>query len=261
MPQDYYLGYYFYAPRGRFEACGMFSSSHIISASICFIVAIVSAVLFIKKSNISLRILYKISAVLLTLLEVIKIAHSFIYGDYYLDAWFPISYCGLLIFALWFAGFGKSFLKTAGEAFIAYGCPIAGIIFLIFPTTSLMSFPIWHYFSLYSLLFHGVMIFLGIVQLNKESRLSINNYASYICFVALFSIISIILNSIFNCNLMNLREPYNIPVELIQNVYSFSKHAYTLMVVTVYILIPLIVGFLANKIKPQKSQINSFIER
>ncbi len=229
----------------------MFSSAHIISASIYFIAAVFLALIFIKKVNSPLRTLYRTSAVSLTVLETLKIAHSFIYGDYYLDAWFPISYCGLLIFALWFAGFGKSYLKLAGESFIAYGCPIAGIIFLIFPTTSLMSFPIWHYFSLYSLLFHGVMIFLGIIQLSTETKLTLRKYTSYIFFVSSFSIISIILNSIFECNLMNLREPYNVPVELIQNVYSFSVYAYTLMVVTVYILIPLIVGFICNKIKPK----------
>ena len=254
MPQDYYLGYYFYAPRGKFEACGMFSASHIISASICFIAAVICALIFIKKSNASLRRIYKTTAISLSVLEAIKILHSFIYGDLYLDAWFPLSYCGLLIFAAWFAGFGSSYFKTAGETFIAYGCPIAGIIFLIFPTTSLMSFPIWHYFSLYSMLFHGLMIFLGIVQLNAEKSLDLKRYLSYAFFVALFSIISIILNSIYNCNLMNLREPYNVPVELIQSVYSYSECAYTLMVISVYAIIPIVSGFFSNKLFINKSK-------
>lgn len=252
MPNNYHIGYYFFAPRGRFEACGMFSIPHILSAFVCFVCAVLLAIYFLKKTTMQLNKLYRISAIVLTVLEAVKIAHSFIYGDLYLDAWFPLSYCGLLIFALWFVAYGKSYLKTAGEAFIAYGCPIAGIIFLIFPTTSLMSFPIWHYFSIYSLFFHGMMIFLGILQLHSEKRLSLKIYLSYTAFVLCFSCISILLNSIYNCNLMNLREPYNIPVDLIQNVYSFSKHAYTLMAVVAYALIPIIIGFITNKIKPNK---------
>lgn len=252
MPQtiDYHFGYYVFAPQGRFEPCGMFTFDHIVASIICIILIIVSLTLY-KKGLIKVPIsnIIRFCAISLTCLEIIKIAHSFIYGDIYLDAWFPLSYCGLFIFALWMAGFGEKRSKRIGEIFIAYGCPFAGVAFLIFPTTSLMLYPIWHYFSLYSLLFHSLMIFVGIILLFKENRFSKNDFLYYAFFVIVFATPAIVLNTLFNCNLMNLREPYNIPIDVIQLMYTFSEALYTIAVIVVYMLIPLVVAFVSKKIK------------
>ena len=248
------LGEYIFAPNGRFEPCGMFTPNHIIASCVCLIV--VSALIFLqRKKHIKLNKdkTFKFCAMLLTILEVIKISHSFIYGDYYLDAWFPLSYCGLFIFALWMAGFGHGRIKRMGEVFIAYGCPCAGIAFLIFPTTSLMIFPIWHYFSLYSLFFHSLMIFIGIFALSFENRFDLDSFLNYAVFVITFAIPSVISNSTFNSNLMNLREPYNIPIQFLQKIYSSCNICYTLLVVFGYMLVPIVMAFVFRKIKKPNS--------
>ena len=252
--ENFLITKYFFAPSGKFDACGMFTSQHIIATLIC--VALIAVCLFIvfKTNRLNICKLLRYSAVILTILELIKISHSFIYKDMHLDAWFPLSYCGLFIFALWMAGFGKNHIKRAGEAYITYGCPIAGICFLIFPTTSLMSFPIWHYFSLYSLLFHSIMIFIGMLYLLKEIRLTKITYISYISFVFPFSALAIILNRIYNCNLMNLREPYNIPIIFLQNLYSDTPWLYTISVLFGYSIIPFVVGIICKKIKLQATK-------
>lgn len=250
MPSDYYFGYYFYAPNGRFEPCGMFTLQHIIAAFICIAVIIASFVIFKEKLKGSAKTkVIRATAIILTILESIKIAHSFIYSNLNLDAWFPLSYCGLFIFASWMSGFGKSHLKRAGETFIAYGCPIAGIAFLIFPTTSLMSYPIWHYFSMYSLLFHSAMIFTGIIFQKEEPMLTKYSYICYAGYVLVFCIIAISLNCIFCSNLMNLREPYNIPISFLQNLYSTFNFGYTILVVVAYLAMPLLMGIICGKIK------------
>ncbi len=247
---EYHLGYYFFAPQGRFKPCGMFTADHIVATLIC-ITIVASLLIFFRKSALKLNKLRLIrtGAVTLSILEIIKISHSFIYGDYYLDAWFPLSYCGLFIFALWMAGYGKNRLKQVGEAFIVYGCPFAGMAFLVFPTTSLMIFPIWHYFSLYSMFYHSLMIFVGITLLLNEPKLDKNSFVSYAMFVITFAIPAIIMNSIFECNLMNLREPYNIPIQPLQNIYSNLPTLYTVLVVIVYMCIPFITLLFTRKKK------------
>ncbi len=252
MPQEiqYHLGYYFFAPQGRFEPCGMFTSDHIIASLIS--IAIVLTLLLINKKRVLVlnkQRTLRVCAVLLTALEIIKISHSFIYGDYYLDAWFPLSYCGLFIFALWMAGYGKKRIKRIGEVFIAYGCPFAGVAFLIFPTTSLMIFPVWHYFSIYSLFFHSLMIYIGLTLLFDEEIFNTNSFLNYLFFVFIFAIPAITLNCIYGCNLMNLREPYNIPIQSLQNIYMSHNFLYTVLVLFLYSLIPLIVGFVTRKIR------------
>lgn len=241
MPSDYRFGYYFFAPNGRFEPCGMFTLPHIIAVIACLAIVLIA----ITKTRNKLcedfiQKLLRTNSIILTILEIIKICHSFIYGDLYLDAWFPLSYCGLFIFALWMAGFGKGHIKNAGESFIAYGCPIAGIAFLIFPTTSLMSYPVWHYFSLYSLFFHSLMIYTGLSLLYDRTKFKSSVYISYVLFILPFSMIAVIMNSIYGCNLMNLREPYNIPIDFLQNLYANFNIGYTVLVVFIYLLIPLI---------------------
>jgi hypothetical protein len=246
---EYYLGYYFYAPQGRFGSCGMFTLEHIISAIIC-IFAVVCLLVFLYKRNVGEGFnqkIVRISAISLTVLEILKISHSFIYGDYHLDAWFPLSYCGLFIYALWMAGFGKGKVKRCGEVFIAYGCAFAGLMFLIFPTTSLMLFPIWHYFSIYSLLFHSVMMFVGIRLLLTENKFNKSTYLYYFAYVLFFAIISIVMNSIFDCNLMNLREPYNIPIQILQDIYNAFNYAYTVIGLIIYMLVPLLMAAVFGK--------------
>ncbi len=251
MPPEngYSLGYYIYAPQGRFEPCGMYTLEHIITALLCFSAVIL--LLFVTKKQVfgetEKKRLIRRTAIILTVLEAIKITHSFLYGDVHLDAWFPLSYCGLFIFALWMAGYGRGMIKRAGEVFIAYGCAFAGLMFLIFPTTSLMLFPIWHYFSLYSMFFHSVMIYIGIKLLIKERKFSKPTYLYYFFFVLFFALISITMNCIFGCNLMNLREPYNIPIQLLQNIFQAFPPAYTAIGLVIYMLVPLLMAAIFGK--------------
>ncbi len=239
---------HFFAPRDSFEPCGMFTSNHILSAILCIVsVFIVFWIFQIKNVKINKTKVIRSLAFIITILECIKIAHSFYYGYLYLDSWFPLSYCGLFIYALWIVGYGKSSIKRAGEIFIAYGCPVAGVLFLIFPTTSLMSFPIWHYLSLYSLLFHTLMIFCGMILLCSEPKLNKFTYLHYIVFITVFSIVAITLNCIYGCNLMNLREPYNIPIGFLQNLYANSKIGFTLFAYFIFAIIPFVSNLLFLK--------------
>ena len=243
MPaESYYFGYYFFAPNGRFNPCGMFTAGHIFAAAIC-IAAVIFALYFTKNSTNHSKLLRR-SAIIITILESVKISHSFIYGDFYLDAWFPLSYCGLFIFALWMAGYGKGVLKRTGEVFIAYGCAVAGLIFLICPTTSLMMYPLWHYFSVYSLFFHSMMIYVGITLLKKEKRFIKREFALYAIFVIVFSVPAYVLNTIYGSNLMNLREPFNVPIEILQILHEKLPFIYSLFVVSVFLLIPVVTAFL-----------------
>ncbi len=241
MPSDYYIGYYFFASEGRFKPCGMFTKSHIIALLVCISLIILSISITRNKMNdISVLHFTKSLAVILTVLEAIKISHSFLNGNIRLDAWFPLSFCGLFILSLYMSGFGKSWIKDMGDVYISFGAPIAGLTFLISPSTSLMSFPVWHYFSLYSLVYHSLMIYTGIIYLKNGFKLNKKSYSDYFKFFAVFSAFAIILNTVFGSNLMILRTPYNIPVGFIQLIYIESPGVYTFFAIFVYLILPFI---------------------
>lgn len=243
------LGDHIFAPGGKYPPCGMFTLPHIIAAAMCFALVVLAISAFKRKADEGkLRLLCKIIAPVITVLELIKIAHSFFYRNFNLDSWFPLSFCGLFIFAVWVSGYGGSKLKAVGDVFIAYGCPVGGIAFLIFPTTSLMSFPIWHYLSLYSLFFHSAMLFFGVLFLINEKKLNKKRYLTYAVFILIFSFIAIVMNAVWGCNIMNLREPYNIPIALLQNIYTKFPPLYTVLALFIYLLIPAVVGGVSGKL-------------
>ncbi len=247
----------FFAPQKVFEPCGMFTTSHIIAVFVCVAIVVVAfSIIHIKKYTINKTKTIRWLAFLISILECIKITHSFYYGYSYLDSWFPLSYCGLFIYAMWMVGYGKGFIKRSGEIFIAYGCPVAGVLFLIFPTTSLMSFPVWHFLSLYSLFFHTLMIFVGISSLYSEPKINAKTYLQYILFITVFSVIAITLNSIYGSNLMNLRKPYNIPILFLQNLYSTSKIGFTAFTYFVFSIIPFVTNFLFPKKRKKLFNLN-----
>jgi hypothetical protein len=62
------------------------------------------------------------------------------------------------------------------------------------------------------------------------------------------------MNSIFGCNLMNLREPYNIPIQLLQDIYNAFNPAYTIIGLVIYMLVPLLVAGIFGKFKEKKKE-------
>lgn len=230
----------FFAPIGRFEPCGMFTPAHIISMFLCF-TGIAGLTLHLSRFRAAEKkraCTLFITAVILTLMEFGKIAFKFATGETYLDAWVPLSYCSLFLYALWTCLYGGGAAKEAAEVFIAYACPVAGTLFLIFPTTSLMSYPIWHYLSLHSLVYHSLMVIIGLSFPAEKKHLDKRSYGAYISFLLIFSVIAVAMNFAFGCNLMNLREPYNIPIAFLQRIWQTVPWLYTALAFTGYLAIP-----------------------
>lgn len=234
-----YLLNQFWSPRKLYEPCGMFTNGHI--QLLLLSMFILSILLFKSKKITDSQIIKvtKVFAVLISVLEVIKIYFNFHYGYTWINAWFPMSYCSLFIYALWLSGYGKGKYKKMGEGFIAGVAIVAGGTYLLIPSTALTMYPVWHYLCMYSMLFHTLMIYMGILYIwKKEINLNMSIYKMYSAFFILFATIAITLNSVFKSNLMFFREPSSIPVPLLHTLYNNSKLGYTFLVFTVYLFIP-----------------------
>ncbi len=245
----------FWAPRKAYKPCGMFTYGHIILLLPC--IALLNGLLHISKKITSQRILVitKVLAVLLTILEGIKIYFNFYWGYTWLNAWFPISYCSIFIYALWLSGFGKGKWKKAGDAFVAGGGIIGGIAFLLFPSTSLVIYPVGHYLCLYSMIFHTLMVYMGIIYICKLNiKLDKSLYMKYVAIYLFFAIFAIVFNTNFGSNLMMLREPANIPIPFLHELYSSTPWGYTAIVFLAYLFGPYGVTSYISKLI-QKKQI------
>lgn len=232
-----------FAKPGTYPVCGMFNITHIVASTICFI-AVITAVIFsrgITKDKITKFI--KITAISITILEIVKMAFNIYYeGLNYLNNIIPLHFCSLFIYSLWMAGFSKGKLKKVGESFLAGGCIIAGGFFLIMPSSSLLVFPIFHYQCLYSLLFHSLMLYVGLIYFIKGFfHLNIKNYVYYVIFCSIFCILAFLINEITGLiknvnttNLMFLREPWGLPLDFLFKIHSVHPYLYSICIYIAY---------------------------
>ena len=222
------------------NACGLFTPAHIISSTICIVIVIALAILLRSISDKVLKLLTRVLSIIISVLEVIKITFKLIIGEgAYIDHYLPLFYCSLFIYALFMCGFGKGIIYKIGCTFLQAGCVFAGLIFLIYPTTSLPDYPVYHFVSIYSAIFHSSMALLGFLYLRKQYvKFDKISYFYYVIFVSVPIVISLILNPICKSNLMLIDNPVNIPVAFIKAIYEFSPFLYTACTCLLYLSIP-----------------------
>lgn len=244
-----------FLPRGEGEACGMFSLPHIISL---VIILIIIGIALYKCKNLEENNVIKITkifAIILTILEIIKITYNLYYGYNNLDNYFPLSFCSLFIYSLYLYSYGSNIFKKLGQNFIVGGAVFAGLAFLVFPTTSLTMHPIYHYLSIYSMIYHGAMVYIGLlIYINNLYKFNIKNYIIYISYCIFFMAIAIILNTIYNSNLMFLSMPFNIPIKMFDYLYNINNVIYTISIIIVYLVVPYLLMFLTHKVVKKCSE-------
>lgn len=254
----------FFAPLDAYQPAGMFTPQHLVALLCCLLLV---SLFLIKSKQMSQETLMKLTkgmAFLITTLELIKISYNFYYGYTWLDAWFPLSYCSLFIYALWFSGYGKGHVKKIGDAYIGIGCLLGGLGFLFVPTTSLMRYPIWHFLSLYSLLFHTIMVYFGVMYL-RQQKVTINRQSIlyFTSFFLSFALISISINGLAGSNLMILREPYQVPFQWVRVLQQNSQVSYTILAMLLYLVGPISGSWIVSQILMKRDflKINKQITR
>ena len=77
---------------------------------------------------------------------------------------------------------------------------------------------------------------------------TLENCRYYAPFVASACILSIILNLIFNANLMIMRNPVNIPIGFVNDIYEACPPVFTVLAFLAYIIIPYLVAIAVYRI-------------
>lgn len=229
----------FWAPRDVYAPTGMFTKGHLTLLILCL--ALLAVLLRESKTMTKGQVikLTRVLAVLMTVLEGTKIFFNLSKGYTWINAWMPIAYCSIFMYALWLSGYGKGVWKQYGDSFLAGAGIIAGASYLLFPSTSLMMYPMWHYLCLYSMFFHTLMIYVGLLYLKKlEIQLDWALYCKYTKLYLVFAAIAVWCNTLYDSNLMLLRHPFQIPVKLLHTLYERSPWGYTGLVFFVYLIVP-----------------------
>lgn len=237
----------FFAKTEECSACGLFGIEHGI-LSVLTLLGIVIALKYTKinrKEDIK-RIILK-STIILWVLEIAKIIFNIWAGNRNnLNTYIPIYYCSILLYAGILSSFCKGRVQRIGDVFIAVGGAIAGIIFIIFPTTSLQIYPMWHFITVQSFFYHGVMIYLAVL-INQYHYIELEkkDIIYYASLVIVISLIALFINKLYGSNLMFISQNY--PETGIRYLYKLCGKYFTLVMILGQAILPFYISYFLNK--------------
>ena len=210
------------------KPCGMFSIEHFILLTITLICVAIALKYTKNIREEKIKKTIKKTTIFLWILEIIKIVFNIKnYGFSAVNKYVPLYFCSLILYAGIFSGYCKGTLKKMGDVFLSTGGIIAGLIFLIYPLTSLTTYPILHYISLQSFILHGIMLYIGLLMLiTKYTTIEKRDIIYYSAIIVIISGIAYIVNLKFGSNLMFISENY--PGTYIETIYNNTGRFFTL---------------------------------
>ncbi len=233
----------FFSKPGDYKACGLFSLEHfflIFATLVCVAIALKKTVH--KSKNEVYKIIKKLT-IAVWILEIVKILYTVGYLKLTdVKEWLPLYYCSLLLYASFLSSFTKGTFKRMGDVFLATGSLVGGIVFILLPTTSLPKYPAFHFISIHSFFFHGVMVYLTIlinkthyIELEKQDVMYFASLVGIICLLAL------VVNLEFNSNLMFISE--NFPHTPIEIIYKLTGRYFTPLMILGQMFLPFFVVY------------------
>lgn len=238
-----------FAEMGEYEACGIFTKGHFILATITIVAIYIALKCSINKSKEVIHNIIKWLTIDILVMEILKIIYNIKHNSIYdVNTYVPLYYCSMLLYAGILSSFGKGVLKKIGDVSLASGAAIGGIVFIIYPSTSLPIYPAFHILSIHSFLFHGVMIYLGIlVNKTKYVELKKEDIKYFTSLIGTMSVIALIVNKFFNGNLMFISNNFpNTPIEILYKITN-GGILYSLIMIVVQMTIPFYISYYVVK--------------
>ena len=189
---------------GEYEPCGIFTIGHFSLILITLIVIFIALKKTVNKNKEQVYKIIKYTTIIAYILEVVKIIFNIKQNSFKaVNTYLPLYYCSILLYAGALSSFTKGTLKRVGDVCLATGSIVGGIVFMIYPSTSLPIYPAFHILSIHSFLFHGAMVYLGIL-INKTRYIELkkSDIKYFASLVLCMSILALIVNKLFDGNLM-----------------------------------------------------------
>lgn len=213
-----------FSKSGTYPPAGMFTWAHL-GLVLFFTTLAVLVFIFTRKWNKGkiMRFLQVLSIILITL-EIFKIIwniSSYGFSVSTMNKYTPLYYCSLFLYALPLFAFGKGSLAHASRAWLVYGGIIAGVAFLIYPSSSLLEYPFFHFLSLHSIFFHTFLVLTSVILLYHKLYVPrFRDFGPFLYFSFYFMALAFFLNKTLGLNLMFLEAPLALPFFEVLNAFS-----------------------------------------
>lgn len=233
------------------EPCGIFTPTHLVVTAFCVLALVVALYFSRNLTEKQLDRVVRIIAFPIAALECCKIVFNWVNGGLVPKHWLPLTFCSFAIYAYFMIGFGRGRVHEIGKGFMCGGGIIGGLTFLLYPMTSVAHYPMFHLLSCYSMLYHTVMMYVGIVYVQngfyrygKKGYLQFLQFAGPACLLALsVNVVYSFFDVVENCNMMFLSHPSLLPnlFPFIGTAYAAVPWVYTLGALAIYLILPYVV--------------------
>lgn len=190
---------------------GLFSLSHFGLLIFFGAIAIIFFIFTKKWKKDKMLTFFKVYSLILFALEILKIIWNIAnygFNVLTLNRFLPLYYCSIFLYAFILLSWTKSIVQKASMTWMIYGGLIAGVSFLIYPSSSLLEYPFYHFLSLHSIMFHASLVLVSILLLRHEFyEPSTRDFLPFVYFSLLFMITALLVNKIWGTNLMFLETP------------------------------------------------------
>lgn len=197
--------------KGTAPAGGLFTWSHFGLLAFFLLIAALFYFLTKKWSKQKMLVFFKVFSLVLVALEIFKILWNIATygaGVETLNSFIPLYYCSIFLFAFVGLAWGKGRLQHMSYAWLVYGGILSGISFLIYPSSSLLYYPFYHFLSIHSMLFHTSLVLVGLLVLRHNFYVpKREDFGDFALFSLPFLLLAFIINKTVGTNLMFLESP------------------------------------------------------
>lgn len=231
-----------FTPRNKETACGMYSLTYFIALAITLALVILALFFSRKLKEKDVKKIILGVGIFAVATEVIK--QIFFIVNYGWDEFEPIPmyFCSMLLYCPWLAVSKNKHVRLLGTTFLTMGGILGAIAFFAYPNSCIPNYPIYHFMCLRTMIFHGSMIYLGLLLLiTGYSKPKLSDFKYFVIVLGTACIISYIWNMIFNDNMMYISEPLGI--SFADKIYDATGFAYPFIFMILESTVPFFISY------------------
>lgn len=225
-----------------------FDAEHLMSIFLIFSIIFLSFIFFKKLSPKKQKIILKTTAICVPLLELSHNIWLYFYGNANLTQLLSLHLCGMQMYFIPLAVFTK-FLVFKDFAFAT--AILGGIFGIIFPSGISNAYPLWHYQTLQTFLYHALLIFVPMaILITTDYRPTLKRFHKVLILFFVIVFLAFIVNLTFDQNyLFLITAPDMLLLKNIQNNYGTVTYLFFTFCALLLICICIHLPFYLHKTK------------
>lgn len=232
-----------FSPANKATACKMWSPTYIVALVVVLLMVIIGLVFSRKMKEKHVRLVLIIMAIFGISTEIIKMIFVGVtYGIEKVE-FLPLYFCSLFMYSTVLAATKVKVLKNTGLSFLFFGGIIGATAFFIYPSACIPNYPIYHFMCLRTMLFHGSMIYAGIlIVITGFYKPKLKHFLNYFVALIIVCLLAYIINLTTGSDLMYLSKPLDFEISKV--VYNKVPNLYPFIVMILEITVPFFTSYL-----------------